>query len=1072
MSINLGPTIANPVVLTPALEQLVLTANTHTVAGIDNNKIDVDVQVATMSLTALNSQVNDEVIAQATLETLVLSGISPVVAHTPIQGTVTIDAATGELSLLSNNPSVTGVTVGTPSGLEADWQARISQPGVVWYHDFRSDEEVDAFRWVGGTGNDPDDTGDDPNTVRRNISDGITGACLELFRPAGSNDPAVWWRPFSPMDTGSGKPVDDPAASGTIAVETWAPTQGGSQTANWDPGYYGHTSYHSSWPGQFDGTEYYFQVRVKMDPRRTAQDFSSAGKLFYFTRNDKSLTSQEIVTKSGKISAGVNWFSMYRSGGDPLENDTIPPSSANQPGSDLGFCDYPGQIANCWRWSFGWDTLLYHVRPGLDSNSDTILRVWAMHPGETAYTKIWDQDTVNLPFAVINGVGSLICSCYQNGQNFTTDVWHRYCQMIFSHDFIAAPQTAVPVVYPEQGDWVDQGNIITAVNGTWEKRLDGISPCTVVKKDGTYFLYYIGADGDRGDGGPAHRKLGVATSTDGLAWTKYSGNPIISWNPNGPSADEEGIFSAAAMLDGNEIVLFYGAMTGTGGSVSADVEVVTSTDGFSFGSSTTVIDHADNSVWGFGDELYPIAAFKHNGQWHIYYLGPNWDIGLATGPSKTNMTATQQVGSFEDIIGSSELIPLTDDTFGIVLNHNPSGDFQNYDYELYEFNKDTPEQFGTLITSQSFNNEGIATVFYDASADLFLLMTDQLTGPNAIRLRGEATALSTAANALSAGQSVNFTANTLQRVNDIQWQVETIYYDSVRKELQYMGKPASSQSQNYSHFIYSEADDEWSTSGTSLFTGSGHVWNTAFDPVNGDYYFRRYNENTMRIYDRSASAWTSTGGTTPALNAGNVNLAAMCYHPNLFGVGSPGIILWAVFRFFGWNINSQSWSVLTPSNFSSDSPYWNRSTGCGSYIAATDQVVMWAQNEGNGHPGVLVNAGAGNSSDAVSAGLITTTTTPPIEVWGGGGGTVHGHIVKHPSNANRLLLFDEHSSKRVWDSTDVGTTWNLKSYTHPFSDMANWSAGEYTVGTGPYGVVIGMTSNNGGGETVLWKPDD
>ena len=38
--------------------------------------------------------------------------------------------------------------------------------------------------------------------------------------------------------------------------------------------------------------------------------------------------------------------------------------------------------------------------------------------------------------------------------------------------------------------------------------------------------------------------------------------------------------------------------------------------------------------------------------------------------------------------------------------------------------------------------------------------------------------------------------------------------------------------------------------------------------------------------------------------------------------------------------------------------------------------------------------------------------------------------------------------------------------------MVNWSAGEYTVGTiAPYGVVIGMTSDNGGGETVLWKPE-
>jgi hypothetical protein len=238
------------------------------------------------------------------------------------------------------------------------------------------------------------------------------------------------------MDTGSGKPVNDPAANGSLAVEAWAPTQGGSQTASWDPGYYGHSSYHATSPGQFDGTNYFFQARIKMDPRRATQ--SEGGKLFYFTRTDKSLTSQEIVTESGEITAGVNYFSMYRGGGSPLESDT--PGSSNNPGSDLGFCDWPSEVANCWAWSGGWDTLLYHIVPGLDGNADTVVQVWAAHPGETSYTKIWDQDDVDLSFSVINGHGALICSAYMNKLDFTTEVFHRYAQLIFSHDFIPCPQ--------------------------------------------------------------------------------------------------------------------------------------------------------------------------------------------------------------------------------------------------------------------------------------------------------------------------------------------------------------------------------------------------------------------------------------------------------------------------------------------------------------------------------------------------------------------------------------------------------------------------------------------------------
>ena len=328
--------------------------------------------------------------------------------------------------------------LGTPCpavDAEADWAARINGPGVVWYHDFRSNAEVDAFRWAGGVGNDPNDLGR-PGTVRRNTSDGITGNCLEIFRPAGSADGAVWWRPFSPMDSGSGKPVSDPADNGLLTVENWSPTQGGAQTSKWNKGYYGNSNYHSSHPGQFDGEEFYFQARVKVDPRRTNQ--SNGGKLFYFTLANRSATSQEIVTESGESHDGVNYFSMYRSVSPPLEGDT-PPGRNNQPGSDLGFCDWPGQVSNCWSRSDGWDTFLYRIRHGLDSNSDTIVQVWAAHPGETEYTKIWDQDTVDLPFQSVEGHNALICSGYMNGQDFSTDIFHRYCQLIFSRQFIACP---------------------------------------------------------------------------------------------------------------------------------------------------------------------------------------------------------------------------------------------------------------------------------------------------------------------------------------------------------------------------------------------------------------------------------------------------------------------------------------------------------------------------------------------------------------------------------------------------------------------------------------------------------
>lgn len=335
--------------------------------------------------------------------------------------------------------------------------------------------------------------------------------------------------------------------------------------------------------------------------------------------------------------------------------------------------------------------------------------------------------------------------------------------------------------------------------------------------------------------------------------------------------------------------------------------------------------------------------------------------------------------------------------------------------------------------------------------------------------------LADVAQSLQAGQSAHFTKNTLQKENDIQWQVQTIWYDSSRRELQYMGKPASSQSTNYSHYIYSEETNSWSTTGQSLFPGTGHVWNVTFDPDNGDYWFRRYNDNIMMWFDRSDGpngSWKQTvSQTDPALNSGNTNFAAMGWHPNLFGAGKPGIFIWAVFRFFAYNLATQKFSVLSPSNFSSSSIYWNRSTGQALYLPATDQLICFAQDEGNGHPAILVDAGAGNSSDVLSDGFITQVSEPPIEVYGGGGSSNHGHVVHHPDDPDRLLLLDEHGSSRVWESSDRGANWDLQAYKHPFQAMKNWSEGEYTVGTvSEYGVVVALTSDSDGGEAVAWKP--
>ena len=207
------------------------------------------------------------------------------------------------------------------------------------------------------------------------------------------------------------------------------------------------------------------------------------------------------------------------------------------------------------------------------------------------------------------------------------------------------------VIIPSPSEWTDRGTAISPGSG-WDKRLSGmLSPVGMVKKNSIYYLYYIGADGNRStDGGPRNRKLGVATSQNGIDFTKYSGNPVLTYQPhNNP---EEGVFSGGVTLasDGT-FVLYYGGMrapNSTSESVDGQIRLAESSNGFLFTDRGEIVSPNNSSVWGHGDEIFPSGVFTTNHQWHVYYTakgsGIDWGLGLASGRSRTSLPNTQATG--------------------------------------------------------------------------------------------------------------------------------------------------------------------------------------------------------------------------------------------------------------------------------------------------------------------------------------------------------------------------------------------------------------------------------------------
>ncbi|MEO8355883.1 MAG: hypothetical protein ABI621_08215 [Chloroflexota bacterium] len=244
------------------------------------------------------------------------------------------------------------------------------------------------------------------------------------------------------------------------------------------------------------------------------------------------------------------------------------------------------------------------------------------------------------------------------------------------------PETKQPesnIRTPAQEDWVDHGIILEAgVQGEWDLYLWGGFSFSVIKKDDTYFLYYQGSSDYRTefDETVLQRAIGVATSSDGIHFTKYQGNPILKWFPN-QYGEEGAVSSGVTQGELGETIVFYGANSQQSPStVNADVWAASSGDGFNFTDIGVALDREGKSVWGRGDELFPVDAIYDSGRWIVYYI-PNGTpesvlLGVACGNQYNTLTQSSAVTSNDEPIsvwGTAGHVKLDSDTYALILNN-------------------------------------------------------------------------------------------------------------------------------------------------------------------------------------------------------------------------------------------------------------------------------------------------------------------------------------------------------------------------------------------------------------------
>ena len=305
----------------------------------------------------------------------------------------------------------------------------------------------------------------------------------------------------------------------------------------------------------------------------------------------------------------------------------------------------------------------------------------------------------------------------------------RFVAGIFAFPIGLSAAELPDVKIPKQLDWTVVGTVLeSGPSGSWDARLHGqISPCSVVKKDGIYYLYYIGADGNRKDGGPAHRALGVATSADGIRFKKYKDNPIITYLPHNNT--EEGVFSAGATLDKNGgVVLHWTAILArdsTATQVNSNIHVSVSENGLDFEKPKVALRFSDPEVPS-NDEIGALGTFHTNDKWHLFYFSkggiPAWSLVHASGQTRDNFLQkghiTLKAGTeSRQVIGGGDPVWLSDDKLALFL----VCDFEDERIEVRTISPDSPGELSPPVRTYRFHGWRHATVFLDREAGKWFL---------------------------------------------------------------------------------------------------------------------------------------------------------------------------------------------------------------------------------------------------------------------------------------------------------------------------------------------------------------